>query len=69
MSPENVIGFSIDARKSPTTPSTLLLRLSLLGGGGGGGARPGGGGGGGGVLLMEGEVGAVGTVSHARWSS
>jgi hypothetical protein len=36
MSPENVIGFSIDARKSPTTPSTLLLRLSLLGGGGGG---------------------------------
>jgi hypothetical protein len=57
MSPENVIGFSIDARKSPTTPSTLLLRLSLLGGGGGG------------VLLMEGEVGAVGTVSHARWSS
>jgi hypothetical protein len=57
MSPENVIGFSIDARKSPTTPSTLLLRLSLLGGGGGG------------VLRLEGEVGAVGTVSHARWSS
>jgi hypothetical protein len=53
MSPEDHADFSVNTWKSPANPSTLLLRLARLRG----------------ALLVEGEVGAVGTTGHAQRNS